>query len=378
MTLNTIVQHQWEKQGVKFRVRPFMWVKALRTVDCALCGRHEKEKEIDESFPHWAILAHASDAGGKAPEICPKCRAKLSTKLAVNSPRTIFCVKCKEHQREKIYGIGWPGWSPLPSIDAIGQRRSTPQLCPNCSLELAKRLGKEFVRSTWTDLTYALGSFLTSTKIGQNQDNFEAMAQQHSGAPKLNFSTIKNICFIHADRFQEGGTGTYTVDYLGLTVNHSGPYHKYVNLWHQSFGGKGLSFDERLAFTVKTQMEANGHNFWWSVGEYSLPDKKFFGFYLDGLIMKGYNGDGVNLKQTSLWTYEAGTYTEVLKAILYPAEKIEFYRNGTLVGTSTEYLPSGVFPFSAHMLSVEAYHYGETCSVIVYNWLVEKDEYTES
>ncbi len=192
------------------------------------------------------------------------------------------------------------------------------------------------------------------------------------------FIPIKNVCFIHADQFSTSGTGTYTVDYQGLTVNHSGPYHKYVNLRDYAFGGKELSFDERLAFTVKTQIEANGHFFCWSVGQLPGAGKKFFGFYLDGLALKGYNSNGTDEKRTNLWTYEAGTYTEVLKAILYPGVKIEFYRNGILVGTSTEYLPSGVFPFPAYMLAVEAYHYGGTCTLIVYNWLVEKDEYTES
>ncbi len=36
---------------------------------------------------------------------------------------------------------------------------------------------------TWTALTYAFGSKLTSTKMTQNQDNFTAMARGQSGAP---------------------------------------------------------------------------------------------------------------------------------------------------------------------------------------------------
>ena len=37
----------------------------------------------------------------------------------------------------------------------------------------------------WTDLTYSFGSVLTSTQMTQNQDNFTALAQGLSGAPKI-------------------------------------------------------------------------------------------------------------------------------------------------------------------------------------------------
>ena len=39
--------------------------------------------------------------------------------------------------------------------------------------------------ATWTSLTYAFGSKLTSAKMTQNQDNFLALAEGASGAPKL-------------------------------------------------------------------------------------------------------------------------------------------------------------------------------------------------
>lgn len=37
----------------------------------------------------------------------------------------------------------------------------------------------------WTTITYSFGSVLTSTKMTQNQDNFTALAQGLSGAPKI-------------------------------------------------------------------------------------------------------------------------------------------------------------------------------------------------
>lgn len=41
----------------------------------------------------------------------------------------------------------------------------------------------------WTSLTFAFGSLLTSTKMTQMQDNFEAVAQGLSGAPALVVAT---------------------------------------------------------------------------------------------------------------------------------------------------------------------------------------------
>lgn len=42
----------------------------------------------------------------------------------------------------------------------------------------------------WTNLTFAFGSTLTSTKMTQLQDNFTAMATKASGAPAVQASTI--------------------------------------------------------------------------------------------------------------------------------------------------------------------------------------------
>ena len=44
----------------------------------------------------------------------------------------------------------------------------------------------------WTTLTYAYGSTLTSTKMTQNQDNFTAVAQGLSGAPKIQTAALQD------------------------------------------------------------------------------------------------------------------------------------------------------------------------------------------
>lgn len=43
----------------------------------------------------------------------------------------------------------------------------------------------------WTSLTYAFGSVLTSSKMTQNQDNFTALAQGLSGAPKIQTAALE-------------------------------------------------------------------------------------------------------------------------------------------------------------------------------------------
>ena len=59
--------------------------------------------------------------------------------------------------------------------------------------------------ATWTSLTYSFGSVLTSTKMTQNQDNFLAVAEGASGAPKIQASAF------------DGSIGLYSTGDVKLT-----------------------------------------------------------------------------------------------------------------------------------------------------------------
>jgi len=182
-----IIKKKWEEQGVKHVLqneRP-VWVKTLRTAECTFCGRQEVEKEIDQGYRSWAILPYLTDARGFSPEVCPDClKQKVGQKLEAKPPRIIRCVRCGAKQQEKIFGIGWPGWQPT-HLGGV--------LCPNCFLDTALLLGEKYVRGTWTDLTYPFGSLLTSTKMTQNQDNFTALAEGHTGAPVIDHGILGGL-----------------------------------------------------------------------------------------------------------------------------------------------------------------------------------------
>ena len=66
---------------------------------------------------------------------------------------------------------------------------------------------------------------------------------------------------------------------------------------------------------------------------------KHLGFRIDDNIIYSSNADGVNQNTINLMTVPAASF--LLEAILYPGEKIEFYVDGALKGTSTTYLPTG-------------------------------------
>lgn len=380
MSIKSIIKDHWKKEGIKFAEKPFKWFKTLRSVTCDICGRSEKESYEDQGFSSWSILPHISSIDGKAPEICPVCLPSVDSKLTVRSPRWIRCIKCGGKQKEKIYGIGFPGWSPLPGLVIQSKDREQPYFCPNCSLELAIKLGEKFIRATWTALTYPASSLLTSTKMTQNQANFEAVAQQHTGAPELLNPGVKNVDFGHPEQFYNNAAGgSYGVGYNGLSVTNSDGSTEIVGLYHRSFGGTGLSFDAKITLLFRSQVEAiAGYYLKWVIGDGVGAGNKHFGFYLDNLVMKGINANGTNEKQTTLWTYDPGSPVDVLKIIFYPGNKIEFYQNGVLKGTSTEYLPSGSFAALGYMLYASAYRVGGTCRNIIYSWVVKTKEYKES
>lgn len=52
--------------------------------------------------------------------------------------------------------------------------------------------------ATWTALTYAYGSLLTSTKMTQNQDNFTALAEGAAGAPNIATAAITALAVTEA------------------------------------------------------------------------------------------------------------------------------------------------------------------------------------
>lgn len=66
---------------------------------------------------------------------------------------------------------------------------------------------------TWTALTYAFGSKLTSTKMTQNQDNFAAVANGDAGAPNIQTAGIADLAVTNAK------IGNNSVDSAKITPN---------------------------------------------------------------------------------------------------------------------------------------------------------------
>ena len=63
--------------------------------------------------------------------------------------------------------------------------------------------------ATWTSLTYAFGSLLTSAKMTQNQDNFTALAEGASGAPAISWSNALDTGFTGSSQ-AIGASSTWT------------------------------------------------------------------------------------------------------------------------------------------------------------------------
>lgn len=173
--MNKLIQHiakRWQVEGVKYRQagKGLEWIKTLRTADCALCSKCAIEEKENQGFINWGLLIHELDATGRAPEICSDCMKEISGDI-IPAPRFAECPKCKVRQREKIYGVGWPGWKQLIIPTRQSREIIRNLICPNCVLELARKLGEKYIRGTWTALTYSAGSLLTSTKMTENQAN---------------------------------------------------------------------------------------------------------------------------------------------------------------------------------------------------------------
>jgi len=175
-----IIENKWKRQGVKYVLqdRKPVWIKTLRTVDCAICKKHLQENREDEGFDDWTTM-DIFNPQGKMPEVCPDC-AKVFD-LPQRRARMVICKRCHTIQKEKIYGIGFPGWF-------ITNKNRTGLLtgfCPNCFVDYVAPKIPEFIHSTWYNLTFPSGSLLTSTKMTQLDGNLDALAAQESGAPVI-------------------------------------------------------------------------------------------------------------------------------------------------------------------------------------------------
>ena len=186
--INCLIIEKWKEWEVKYGMRgskPVWNLKAQkRTVDCIFCGKHEVEKTPDSGFFKWGVLPLALDVEGKAPEVCPKCLNKIGKHVTTRAPRVKRCSRCEITQKEKIFGVGFPGWVSLSTLVSL-RGGVPPAVCPNCYLELGYILGPKFIRGTWTALSYPEDSLLTSTKMTQNQANFTAVAEGQASAPTL-------------------------------------------------------------------------------------------------------------------------------------------------------------------------------------------------
>lgn len=182
------IKGHWEKQKVKFAIEKgkLKWIKTLRSVDCAICKKHLVERREDEGFDDWRIMPEIVNPQGLAPEICPECAKKFN--LPFKPARRIRCKKCGIVQKEKIFGIGFPGWLIAPHDQSREMLRG---FCPQCYIDFIAPSMPEFIHSTWYDLTFASGSLLTSTKMTQLDGNFDALAAGDTGAPQIARGALK-------------------------------------------------------------------------------------------------------------------------------------------------------------------------------------------
>lgn len=218
--INRLIEEKWKKWEVKYvmqgskpvwnlkRTRIGTFEIPKRTADCVFCGKHKEEESPGIGFFGWAIVQVAVDEKGKYPEVCPQCLNKVGKKLTVSEPRIIKCTRCDVSQKEKIFGMGFPGWIRLSTVNYLGGG-TVPMMCPNCYREVGYELGPKFIRGTYTALTYAANSLLTSTKMTQNQANFAAVAAGDSGAPTISadIETAKGNLIKKID----SGDTTYTI-----------------------------------------------------------------------------------------------------------------------------------------------------------------------
>lgn len=178
-----ILEEHWKRQQVKYSRTGdnLKWNKTLRNVRCAMCGKSSREKKLDEAFPGWGVLLFHFSEAGKMPEVCPNCMKKISDRQ-IPVPRITVCVGCGTTQREKIFGLGFPGWQtirfPAQGIKAAAIR-ITDLWCPDCSVKIARKLGPEFVRGSWTNITFAANSLLTSTIMTNLYTNVTEAAYPH-------------------------------------------------------------------------------------------------------------------------------------------------------------------------------------------------------
>lgn len=194
----------------------------------------------------------------------------------------------------------------------------------------------------------------------------------------------KNVDFAHIDQFCKEGSGSLSIGDGSFKVTNVADDDTHGGLMQVHFGGKGLSFDEKHQFLCRVYFEAlTTAQYMWGMGGILLETSRpSFGFYYDNLTrVVGYNTNGTNYVYTDLWTPEgAGWRREVLKAIFYPGEKIEFYRDGVLKGTSTTYLPSGDYPYTglkAYLMVAGVWSSGSARTNYVESWIVRKAAYTE-
>ena len=59
----------------------------------------------------------------------------------------------------------------------------------------------------WTNVTFAFGSILTSTKMTQLDDNFEALANGDSGSPKIQEAAITGQAAVDRSALKTGVSG---------------------------------------------------------------------------------------------------------------------------------------------------------------------------
>jgi len=113
--------------------------------------------------------------------------------------------------------------------------------------------------ATWTDLTFAYGSLLTSTKMTQLDANLDALAEGASGAPKIQTAAIQDSAITGAKLANGAVTSDkiYTNAVASDEINTNGTWnsHTVTNGNYYTFTTGVYMVAKRAAYSAATDFQ---------------------------------------------------------------------------------------------------------------------------
>jgi len=106
---------------------------------------------------------------------------------------------------------------------------------------------------TWTSLSFAYGSVLTSTKMTQLYDNLTALAKGHSGAPSIINAAVDAAAAIESSKLADHPWGYDDINNAGGSSSGSTPGSGGVDVTLNTYNfGWGLGEDQQLSIVART------------------------------------------------------------------------------------------------------------------------------